>query len=102
MIVAFIIAFPVIYFLPELLAYAGGFETRGWSLATNGVAALALSSVLTYFLTPLNRRLLDWRKARGRDIEEEERFETDHGMIRLTPNDEDRQTAPVNLKDAGF
>ena len=88
MIVAYVIAFPFAYFLPELLASAAGFETR-WSIATSGVVALAVSGVLTYFLTPLNRRLLDWRKARGRDIEEEERFETDHGMIRLTPNNED-------------
>ena len=34
-----------------------------------------LAPLLMIPLTPLNRKLLAWRKQRGRDIEEEERFE---------------------------
>lgn len=34
-----------------------------------------LAPLLMIPLTPLNRKLLAWRKQRGRDIEEEERYE---------------------------
>jgi hypothetical protein len=47
-----------------------------------------LGGTMLVGLALLNPYLLAWRKARGRDIEEEERYETDHGMIRLTPVDE--------------
>ena len=46
--------------------------------------------MLSLILTPINNRVLEWRKANGRDIEEEERYETADGMIKLTPNDDDR------------
>jgi hypothetical protein len=36
-----------------------------------------LGPLLMIPLTPLNRKLLAWRKQRGRDIEAEERFEID-------------------------
>jgi len=36
-----------------------------------------LGPLLMIPLTPLNRKLLAWRKGRGRDIEEEEQFEID-------------------------
>lgn len=36
-----------------------------------------LAPLMTVVLAPLNRKLLAWRRARGRDIEEEERFEID-------------------------
>jgi hypothetical protein len=36
-----------------------------------------LAPLLAILLAPLNRKLLAWRKARGRDIEEEESFEID-------------------------
>jgi len=36
-----------------------------------------LAPLLMIPLIPLNRKLLAWRKQRGRDIEEEERFEID-------------------------
>ena len=50
------------------------------------VAGLLLSPALLVLLTPLNKYLLAWRKARGRDIEEEEKYEHD-GVISLRPKE---------------
>ena len=50
------------------------------------VAGLLLSPVLRVLLTPLNKYLLARRKARGRDIEEEEKYEHD-GVISLRPKE---------------
>ena len=50
------------------------------------VAGLLLSPVLLALLTPLNKYLLARRKARGRDIEEEEKYEHD-GVISLRPKE---------------
>jgi len=51
-------------------------------------AGLFLTPVLAVLLTPVNKRLLAWRKGRGRDIEEEERHEDEgSGIISLRPRD---------------
>ncbi len=50
-----------------------------------------LAPLLMVPLTPLNRKLLAWRKQRGRDVEEEERFEidgTDFISLRRQPSSE--------------
>jgi hypothetical protein len=47
---------------------------------------LFLAPVLLIPLAILNKYLLAWRKARGRDIEEEEKHERD-GVISLRPRD---------------
>ena len=49
-------------------------------------AGVVLAPVLLVLLTIMNQRLLAWRKARGRDIEEEERYEHD-GIISLRPRE---------------
>lgn len=50
------------------------------------VALLVLMPLLVVALTPLNRRLLAWRKERGRDIEEEEKYEREGaGIISIRP-----------------
>jgi hypothetical protein len=49
-----------------------------------------LTPLLMIPLIPLNRKLLAWRKQRGRDIEEEQRFEidgTDFISLRRQPSD---------------
>lgn len=52
-------------------------------------AFLVLVPLLMIPLTPLNKRLLAWRKARGRDIEEEEQYEIGAvDMISLRPRSE--------------
>lgn len=53
------------------------------------VSGAVLTPVILLALTPFNQRLLSWRKARGRDIEEEERYESPGGMISLTRRDDD-------------
>jgi hypothetical protein len=51
-------------------------------------AGLVLVPCLLVPLTFMNRRLLVWRKARGRDIEEEEKHEDDAtGIISLRPRE---------------
>lgn len=89
MVLAYLIVFPAVYFLPAAAELAGYVDLPRWSFVTSGIASFLIAGVLTTVLTPINRRLLDWRKARGRDIEAEERHESPSGMIRLTPNDED-------------
>lgn len=49
-------------------------------------AGLFLAPVLLVPLTVMNKYLLAWRKARGRDIEEEEKYEHD-GIISLRPRE---------------
>jgi hypothetical protein len=50
------------------------------------VIYLGLMPVLSVGLTPLNRRLLAWRKARGRDLNEEEKHEIEEAdVINLRP-----------------
>ena len=89
MIVAYLIVFPIVYLLPAMAELSGFVDLPRWSFVTSGLATFLIAGVLTTILTPLNRRLLEWRKAQGRDIEAEERHESASGMIRLTPNDED-------------
>lgn len=49
-------------------------------------AGFVIFPVLMVPLTLLNRRLLAWRKVRGRDIEEEEKYENEAaGIITLRP-----------------
>jgi hypothetical protein len=87
LVLANLIIFPFVYLLPALAEWSGLLDLPRWSFVTSGVATFLIASLLTTVLTPLNRRLLAWRKSRGRDIEEEERYESDHGMISLTPKD---------------
>jgi hypothetical protein len=51
-------------------------------------AGLFLAPLLLAPLTFLNKRLLAWRKGRGRDIEEEEKYENEAaGVISLRPRE---------------
>ena len=54
------------------------------------VIYLVLMPVLSVVLTPLNKRLVAWRKTRGRDIQDEERYEIEGtDIISLRPRPED-------------
>jgi hypothetical protein len=54
------------------------------------VIYLVLMPVLSVGLTPLNRRLLAWRKARGRDLNEEEKYEIEEAdVISLRPRSDE-------------
>ena len=53
------------------------------------VIYLVLMPLLLVPMTAVNKRLLAWRKARGRDIEEEERYEIEGtDVISLRPRPE--------------
>ncbi len=45
--------------------------------------------IIAFVLNPLNQKLRKWRKKRGRDIEEEEKYETASGFIKFTSNDDE-------------
>src|SRR2546421_3861807 len=54
------------------------------------VIYLVLMPLLSVASAPLNKRLLAWRKARGRDLEEEEQHEIEEaGIISLRPRPEE-------------
>lgn len=88
-VLAYLIVFPAIYLLPALADMAGLPSAPQLSVVMTALASAAIAGVLSYLLTPLNKRVLAWRKERGRDIEAEERHETTAGIIRVTPNDGD-------------
>lgn len=71
------------YILP-LVGFRIGFLA---SLGSPAIASFIIAPFLLVLLFPLNQRFRQWRKAHGRDIAEEERYETEYGMTRLTPND---------------
>jgi hypothetical protein len=75
-----------VYFSREILAVAGFQYPLRESRAIVGSIALVFALIVLGVLAVLNRRIMDWR---GRDIEDEERYESDHGMISLTPKDQD-------------
>jgi hypothetical protein len=61
--------------------------------ASHFFISFILSPLLMVPMTKLNRHLLEWRKSRGRDIEEEEKYETESGMISLRPVRPDDQAS---------
>ncbi len=55
------------------------------------VIYLVLMPLLSAALTLLNKRLLAWRKARGRDIEDEQKYEIEEAdIISLRPRPEEQ------------
>jgi hypothetical protein len=54
------------------------------------IATFVTGSLVAFLLVPMNTRLLEWRKERGRDIEEEERYESKDGVISLWPKDDNQ------------
>ena len=77
-----------------LLAFAIAFGLRYLGVRLPfGLSALVVFIVLVPLLmlplALLNKRMLAWRKARGRDIEEEEKYEHEGaGIISLRPKSE--------------
>lgn len=80
------------YFAKEIVAFAGYPDIK-WSTARGvvGLFATIFAVVVLAILAALNPRILEWRKAGGRDIEAEERHESAHGMISLNPTDNKRE-----------
>ena len=90
------IAFATIFGIRELMGWHG----VGWmatsQLGTTSIASFLLAPLIAIALTPLNNRLLAYRKSQGRDILEEERYESESGMISLTPHD-DHEVKPPKI-----
>ena len=87
LMISTIIALPIVYFARYILM-----QNDIWigpkTFVGTGLLAFLLSPLIAAMLTPLNKKLLAKRKEAGRDIEDEERYESDHGMISLRPNDD--------------
>jgi hypothetical protein len=78
------------YFSPAIAAFAGFPDVpSGTARAVVALAAVIFAVFVLTILTLLNPRILSWRKERGRDIEDEERYESRYGMIGLMPKDKD-------------
>ena len=72
------------------IAIAFGLRTVGFSVSLFSPLVVGLIAVpaLMIPLTLLNKHLLAWRKAHGRNIEEEERYEHEAtGIISLRPRE---------------
>jgi hypothetical protein len=54
------------------------------------LVALILMPVFLLLLNWVNKYILAWRKERGRDIEEEEKYENDNGFISLISKDDSK------------
>lgn len=83
--VCFMLAFAVIYLL-RALAHSQGIRLPIVGVVSPFIASLIIVPLLLIPLTALNRYLLAWRKAHGRDIEEEEKHEfAESDIISLKP-----------------
>jgi hypothetical protein len=58
------------------------------------IASIIIVPLLLIPLTAVNQYILKWRKARGRDIEEEEKYENDEAdIISLRPRQPDEDSS---------
>src|ERR1043165_4994560 len=83
--VCFILSLAVVCLLKSL-ARAQGLHLPLIGLVSPLFASIIIVPLLIIPLTALNQYILAWRKARGRDIEEEEKYEFEESdMISLRP-----------------
>lgn len=66
------------------IAYIGLNPPFGDSLIFEAIKFAFVVPVVVLALNPVNQQIRNWRKARGRDVEEEEKFETESGIISIT------------------
>ncbi len=88
-IILVVLIFLPTYFAKGIVALAG-FPDMAWNTARGvvGLFAIIFAIFVLGILALLNPRILEWRKARGRDIEAEERHESAHGMISLNATED--------------
>lgn len=77
----------IIYTLREVLSDTASSSSIAWFVRSPLIFVLT-GSVVMVILFPINKKILKWRKERGRDIEEEQKYETEDGFISLTRRDE--------------
>lgn len=95
--VCYLISFVVIYGM-RLLVRALGINVPLLFYVSPLIASFILAPLVLIPLTKLNRRLLAWRKARGRDIEEEEKYENvNAGIISIKPTQSNDEVLPRRL-----
>jgi hypothetical protein len=82
-----LIAYGLLFPLEALMAYLGISMPRAGVIIYKVIEVAILGPVVAIILNPVNQKIRLWRKKRGRDIEAEERHETESGFIKLTPFD---------------
>jgi hypothetical protein len=83
--ISIILAIGIVYLLRDL-AGAQGLKVPYVGFVSPLIASFVVAPILIVSLTLINQRVLSWRKAYGRDIEEEERYENEAaGIISLRP-----------------
>jgi hypothetical protein len=83
--IAYLLALVLVYLLRAAARSQGVPVPWLATYASLFVASLVVTPLLLIPLTKLNDRLLEWRRARGRDIEAEERHETESGVLSIKP-----------------
>jgi hypothetical protein len=78
------ISYAFVYFGRDLMA------SYGYRDSVVFVGAAVIAPLILALVYPLNQRLLQWRKECGRDIEEEEKYESEYGMISLSRRDDEK------------
>ncbi|MEP6789660.1 MAG: hypothetical protein ABJB40_14570 [Acidobacteriota bacterium] len=91
--ITFVVVYFAIWNFLTTLFTPWNFGLTFWQVMVLGLlASFLLSFAIHFVLLQIHKRLLPWRKAQGRDIEDEERYESDlidHGMISLSPRQEE-------------
>lgn len=83
--VCFILAFAIVFLL-RTLARSQGIRLPFIGIVSPMIASFIIVPLLLIPLTALNQYVLAWRKAHGRDIEEEEKYEfAESDIISLKP-----------------
>ncbi|MDQ3797851.1 MAG: hypothetical protein M3384_00225 [Acidobacteriota bacterium] len=82
------ISFGLVILLQAGLAYLGIAIPYINGLIFKTIEIAVLVPLVALILNPLNQKIRLRRKRRGRDIEAEERHETETGFISLVPKDE--------------
>ena len=87
--VCFLLALAIVYGL-RVLARSQGIYLPVIGYVSPLIASFIIVPLLLIPLTALNQYLLAWRKAHGRDIEEEEKYEiAESDIISLRPRESD-------------
>jgi hypothetical protein len=97
--VCFILALAVVYLI-ESLAHSQGIRLPLIGYVTPLIASLIIVPLLLVPLTALNQYVLAWRKAKGRDIEEEEKHEfAESDIISLRPRQPHEQPSSYRREE---
>lgn len=87
LIICGLISLGLAYLIQDLQAYLEFELPYRHSVMMKVVQALIILPVVYIILNPVNKKIRLWRKARGRDIEAEEKSETASTFIKLTRRD---------------